>query len=102
MNRPPLNDRQLAALPPAQRTAYLAQQKRQQLWGHLPPQRQQALSGIEELPENAVENHARELKTDPVHFAAAAAYHHWPLGQEMSAEEYTDAVAQAVGERHGY
>lgn len=98
----PLTDRQLAKLGPQERAAYDAQQKHHKLWGHLPPQRQQALRGVESLSERAVEVHARELKTDPVHFAAAAAYHRWPVGQEMSVEEYEAAVAQVLSERHGY
>lgn len=97
-----LTDRQLAKLSPTERATYDTQRKHQQLWGHLPPQRAQALRGIESLSELAVEVHARELKTDPVHFAAAAAYHRWPVGQEMSVEEYEAAVAQVLSERHGY
>jgi len=97
-----LSDRQLAKLGPQERAAYDALKKHHELWGHLPPQRQQGLRGIETLSENAVEVHARKLKTNPVHFAAAAAYHRWPIGQEMSVEEYEAALAQTLGERHGY
>jgi hypothetical protein len=97
-----LSERQLKQLAPNERASYLATQKHLERWGHLPPQHQVALRGIEEMPEDAVENHARTLKTDPVHFAAAKAYHRWAIGQEMSAEEYAAAVSQAIGERNGY
>jgi hypothetical protein len=50
----------------------------------------------------AVESHARVRKTDPVHFAAARAYHKWPLGKEMTLDEFDAAVEHVLGERHGY
>jgi hypothetical protein len=83
----------------------LTQKEREEhlkLWGHLPPQLHAELVGVKELPENAVENHAKVLKTDPVHFAAAKAYHQWGIGKEMEVEEYSAAVKQVLAERHGY
>lgn len=100
MTLEPLTDAQLAKLQPHERTTYAAEQKHQETWGHLPPQLQPALRGME-LPTNAVEVHARAKKTNPVHFAAARAYHRWAIGQEMTAEEYDAALEQVLNERHG-
>lgn len=97
-----LSDKQLEKLSPQQRAAYIAQREHQKRWGHLPPQVQRALQGVMELAENAVENHAKAQGTDPVHFAAARAFHRWPIGQEMSSEEYVAAIEQTLQHRHGY
>lgn len=99
---PKLNEAQVAKLNPSTRAAYIEEKKHEEKWGHLPPQVHLHLRGVDSLPENAVENHARELKTDPVHFAAARAFHKWGIGQEMELEDFEAAVEQVVSEGHGY
>lgn len=97
---PALGERELAAMAPHRRAAFTAEKAHQDAWGHLPPQVSQHLRSVE-LPPQAVEHHAREAKTDPVHFAAARAYYRWALGQEMSREQYDAAVAHVLSEPHG-
>lgn len=98
---PALTEKQIAALPPVARAGYLSQKKHEDSWGHLPPNVHGHLRGIEQLAPNAVENHARTRKTDPVHFAAARAYFKWPLGKEMTLEEFDAAVDEALNHPHG-
>jgi hypothetical protein len=95
-----LGERELAGMAPAARASYLAEKAHQDAWGHLPPQISVHLRGVE-LPPLAVEHHARDAKTDPVHFAATKAYYRWALGQEMSREKYAAAVAHVLSEPHG-
>lgn len=102
MTLPNLTERQIAAMSPRARTQYLAARKHQELWGHLPLAHQQLLVGMESLSEDAVENHARERKTDPVHFAATRAYFRWPIGMEMSLKEYDAAVELVLRQSHGF
>jgi hypothetical protein len=97
---PALGERDLASMAPAPRAAYQAEKAHQDVWGHLPPQVSFHLRGVT-LPPLAVEHHARDAKTDPVHFAATRAYYRWALGQEMSREEYDAAVARVLSEPHG-
>lgn len=97
---PILGERELAAMSPAPRAAYHAEKAHQDAWGHLPPQVSAHLRGVS-LPPQAVENHAKDAKTDPVHFAAARAFYRWPLGLEMSREQYDAAVARVLSEPHG-
>lgn len=97
---PVLGERELAAMSPAPRAAYHAEKAHQDAWGHLPPQVSVHLRGVS-LPPQAVENHAKDAKTDPVHFAAARAFYRWPLGLEMSREQYDAAVARVMSEPHG-
>lgn len=99
---PALTEKELLTLAPQERAAYLADKQHQDLWGHLPPQVGQHLRGVLQLAPNAVENHAKRADTDPVHFAAARAYHKWAMGQEMSAEDYDAAIEKVLSEGHGY
>jgi len=91
---------ELARLAPHQRAAHESEVAHHGKWGHLPPQVSEHLRGVE-LPPQAVENHARAAGTDPVHFAAARAFHRWALGQEMSRAQYDAAVARVLSEAHG-
>ena len=97
---PALAEPALAAMAPHRRAAYLAEKAHQDDWGHLPPQVAHLLRGVT-LPPLAVEHHARAAGTDPVHFAAARAFHRWALGQEMSREQYDAAVARVLSESFG-
>lgn len=97
-----LTEAQVSKLSPVERAEYLDEKTHQDLWGHLPPQHHVALRGVPSLPDDAVENHARTMGTDPVHFAATKAFFKWGIGQEMSVEEYDAAIEHVLGHGHGY
>lgn len=97
-----LTDKALSKLTPQQRAAYDARRAHHERWGHLPVQLQSSLAGVRALANDAVENHARTLNTDPVHFAAVRAFYRWPIGQEMDVDQYAKAVEHVLTQRHGY
>lgn len=88
---------------PAQALAYKAELKHQDDWGHLPPQVHAQLRGVDpaKVSDDAVEKHAKTRGTDPVHFAAAKAFHRWPMHAEMTVEAYDAALEQVLSEKHG-
>lgn len=83
--------------------AYKAAKKHEDDWGHLPPQVQEKLQGVDpkDVSDNAVEKHAKTRATDPVHFAAAKAFHRWGMHQELSLEAYDAAIEATLNEKHG-
>jgi hypothetical protein len=99
---PALSDKEQAKLSPVDRMAYRSAKAHEDAWGHLPPNVSAKLRGVAQLAPNAVENHAKAQKTDPVHFAAARAALKWPLGKEMSAEDFSAAIEQVCSAAHGF
>lgn len=100
---PVLDAKQLAKLSPQMRAKYHAEKKHEDDWGHLAPNLAAKLRGVEPstLSPNAVELHAKSKQTDPVHFAAAKAFHKWAIGQEMTPAEYDAAVEAVLSHKHG-
>jgi len=99
-----LTKRQQETMSAKQAAEYKAEVKHQQDWGHLPPQVHELLRGVDpvQLSSSAVELLAKVRGTDPCHFAAAKAFHKWPMHAEMSLEAYDEAIERVLSERHGY
>jgi hypothetical protein len=49
-----------------------------------------------------VEDYAKKLGTPAWLFAAARAYHQWPIGKETGQGDYEAALKKVLGERYGY
>lgn len=46
-------------------------------------------------PKQAIEQHAKDQNTEGWLFAAAKALHRWPIGMELTAEEYAAGLTAA-------
>lgn len=48
-----------------------------------------------------VEDHAKDQGVDAFAFAAAKQFHRWPIGAEMSLEQFNEKLAEVLAHRHG-